>query len=323
MCETPSTSTALITISPSPCQAPQPAGVEHADLDVVGGFRVHPFASKFRLLEGREFDDLVESVRVAGRVAAIEFHDGLLIDGRNRVRAVEQLRLRGYDIEMPLDEWEPHGGECVEEHIYAVNVHRRHLTDDQRAVLALELLPQIRVAKAASQAATRFGGSRRDAVAGLSEPPANCGKRTRSAAEKAAASSIGQLARLAKVSTYKAAQATTLRDAVEAGKVDQAELDAVLRGDKRLRDASSKKKRRSPASEGQVLLKVVADDDSNAESEFAFEEDDDEAAGVTEEEVRLRWERFKRPYAIADHSELRRLLMRVVAEEQQEFDFQP
>ncbi|MCE9629456.1 MAG: hypothetical protein K8S94_01875 [Planctomycetia bacterium] len=305
-------------INPAPCGAAPPAGAERTELEVVGGFPVHPFASKFKLLEGSEFDDLVESVRVAGRVAPIEFHDGLLIDGRNRVRAVEALRQRGYDIEMSHDEWQPRGGECVEEHIYAVNVHRRHLTDDQRAVLALELLPQIRAAKAARQAATRFGGPSRDAAAGISQPPADSAHRRRSAAEKAAASSIGQLARLAKVSGHKAAQAVALGDAVAAGTVDQDEIDAVLRGDKHLRDASPKKKRRLPPAADRDVLKFVTDDDSEPESEFDRDDTDDDE--VTEKSVRRRWEWFKRPYAVADHREVRRLLMKVVAEEQRDFD---
>lgn len=322
MCDTPTTSTAPVPIGPLPRGAAPPAGAERTELEVVGGFPVHPFASKFKLLEGGEFDDLVESVRVAGRVTAVEFHDGLLIDGRNRVRAVEVLRQRGYDIEMPLDEWQPRGGECVEEHIYAVNVHRRHLTDDQRAVHALELLPRIRAAKAARQAATRFGGPSRDAAAGMSQPPADSAHPRRSAAEKAAASSIGQLARLAKVSSHKAAQAVALADAVAAGTVDHDEIDAVRRGDKHLRDASPKKKRRSPPATSSVVLKFVPDDDSEPDPECEFEQDDAGAADVTEEEIRRRWEWFKRPYAVADYCEVRRLVMTVVAEEQREFNRQ-
>lgn len=322
MCDTPTTSTALVPIGPGPRGAAPPAGAERTELEVVGGFPVHPFASKFKLLEGGEFDDLIESVRVAGRVTAVEFHDGLLIDGRNRVRAVEVLRRRGYDIEMPLDEWEPRGGECVEEHIYAVNVHRRHLTDDQRAVLALELLPQIRAAKAARQAATRFGGPSRDAAAGMSQPPADSAHPRRSAAEKAAASSIGQLARLAKVSSHKAAQAVALADAVAAGTVDHDEIDAVRCGDKHLRDASPKKKRRSPPAAGSVVLKFVPDDDSEPDPECEFEEGDIDLADVTEEEVRRRWEWFTRPYAGTNRHMVLPWVVKLVAEFAQEIDRQ-
>jgi hypothetical protein len=40
----------------------------------------------------------------------------------------------------------------------------------------------------------------------------------------------------------------------------------------------------------------------------------------TEETVRERWERFKRPFAIGDHREVRRLLKQIITEEQREFD---
>ena len=57
------------------------------------------FASRFTET-GREFADLVEAVQRSGTVAAVEFLDRLLIDGRDRVRAVDELRRQGIDIEL-------------------------------------------------------------------------------------------------------------------------------------------------------------------------------------------------------------------------------
>ncbi|MFM8703141.1 MAG: hypothetical protein ACKOHG_04615 [Planctomycetia bacterium] len=94
-----------------------PPAAQSAELEVIGGFTVHPLASRFPLIVGKDFDDLVEAAAKAGRLQAVEVHDGLLIDGRNRVRVQEELRRRGIEIDLPVLAWEPSGEETVEEHI--------------------------------------------------------------------------------------------------------------------------------------------------------------------------------------------------------------
>lgn len=296
--------------------------------ETFAGYGVHPFASQFPLIEGAEFDELVESIQSTGAIVPVEIHDGQLIDGRNRARAVEELRRRGLVVELPTVEWRPHGFETVEEHIYALNVHRRHLTDDQRAAFATSMLPGIRAAREARQAETRFSGGNTAAV--KTTPPDGPEAQPRSSHMKGAASSVGQLAAIAKVSMHKAGQAIALADAVKAGTIQPKELEAVQRGSKRLREVAPnrRKPRRSPSTPPTVT-RTSAD-----ESGFWFDRDsrrgtgdadgacstDPTAPEVTEEEILKRWERFKSPFAVADHRELRRLTTKIIAAEQRHYD---
>jgi hypothetical protein len=298
----------------STADTPSVVASQAADgLEVIGGFRVHPAASKFPLMEGKEFDDLVDSVLHSGTVAPVETHDGLLIDGRNRVRAVAVLRSRGIDIALPTIAWAPAAGETVEEHIYAVNVHRRHLTDDQRAALAVEFLPAIRKSREERQAATRFGSKALSSVAQNSSlPSGHPAGMPRSSREKDAASTIGQLAAFANISRHKAIQAVTVADGVESGEIAAAELQGVAAGSKRLLDVVRAHK---PAR----TKKSVPLPSAPPAATPLFDTELD-APAPTEDEVRRRWDKFKRPFAIADHRELRRLLKKRISEEQQQFD---
>lgn len=304
MTETPALTSTADTYTVPALPGPEP-------LEVIGGFTVHPAASKFPLMVGKDFDELVEAVHRAGTVTAVEMHNGQLIDGRNRVRAVEVLRSRGIEIELPTIEWRPVGDETVEEHIYAVNVHRRHLTDDQRVVLATLFLPLIRQRTHERQAATRFGRDGRPAAALTSAPPVQpAGGAPRTGRDKDAASAVGQLAMLSNVSRHKALQAAKLYDRVSSGDVPPESLDAVTSGRVPLRDVVPGKQRRAARQAGVTVSGHTKIDECVVVDEPA----------VTEDEVRRRWERFKMPFAISDHSVLRRVLSRIIAEEQRQFD---
>lgn len=280
-------------------------------LEVIAGYKVHPLASRFPLIEGTEFEDLVDAAARAGRLYPVETHRGFLIDGRNRLRVQEELRGRGIEIDLPVVEWEPTGDETVEEHIWSVNANRRHQTADQRAALALVFLPSIRAARQARQEASRFGKNGGDTAEMISPPPdAAATNPGRSSAAKDAASSVGHLAALANISHYKASQAVALYKAVEEGEVSETEIDAVLAGDKPLRDAVPHRRkggRRRPRP---------------LECEEAYEEVSvfDPNPIACEVEVRRRWEEQKSEFAVADHHELRRLFMKVIHEEQRQFD---
>ncbi len=291
-------------------------------LEAIGSYLVHPMASMFPLITGKEYDEFVESIRMAGRISEpLEVHEGLLISGRNRLRAAEALRSRGVDIEVPVIEWQPRGAETVEEHIYAVNVHRRHLTDDQRAALATKMLPKIRAARAAKQSATRFGAGSRNTVDPDLVPPKNSQRQTRSNQEKVASSSVGQLAALAKVSRHKAEQAVVLADKVAIGALPEAVLTAVAQGQCRLRDAvpAGMKSRRPKA----VSLARSAAVERTAADGVPADALVTEVAGdrksclrVTPAEIRGRWEWFKAPFAAEDHAQLRTMTAEIIAVEQ-------
>ena len=103
------------------------------ELVEIGGrqYRVHP-AAVFPIMSGREFDELVEDVRVNGLREPVVVSGDQLIDGRNRVRAcaaagvVPEVR----ELERGTD---------VASWVMSVNMHRRHLDASQRALLASRL----------------------------------------------------------------------------------------------------------------------------------------------------------------------------------------
>lgn len=102
----------------------------------LGPYEVHPFADKFPLISGEEFDELIEDIRQHGqREPVVLSHDGsVLIDGRNRYRACEAAGVKptlrrlgtGYTEAKILDL------------IVSLNIERRHLEKGQRAFLALD-----------------------------------------------------------------------------------------------------------------------------------------------------------------------------------------
>lgn len=270
--------------------------------EVIAGYKVHPLASKWPLMTGKEFDDLVEAAALSRRLHAVETHAGLLIDGRNRLRAQEELRRRGIEIEVPVVEWEPTGDETVAGHIWSVNANRRHQTPDQLAVLAATtFLPAIKAEREARQKASRFGHNGKGTAASDSTPPdGEVVKPRRTRAEKDAASSAGGLAALVNVSQYKARQAITLQNAVNAGEVSEDEIAAVKAGDKPLaavvpRRASRGKKR------DRGIVRAAA-----THQEFS-------AGSSLEDELDRFWQTLTEEVPVTEHRDMCRWLKRKIA----------
>ena len=124
-------------------------------LEVIGNYKVHPAASFFPLIEGEEFDALVMSIKTVGLMNPIVLKDGMLIDGRNRLRAVLELQANHSSIVLLTKELEA-DVKSISEYIFDTNIQRRHLTTDQRAMIGYQILPLIQQDREAKQAATQF-----------------------------------------------------------------------------------------------------------------------------------------------------------------------
>lgn len=96
--------------------------------------KIHRLAEYFPILEGEEFDLLVEDIKKNGQLEPIVMVDGEILDGVNRWRACEQL-----GIEPKIKQYtgiDPLG------YVISENIRRRHLDTSQRAMLATEMLPE-------------------------------------------------------------------------------------------------------------------------------------------------------------------------------------
>ena len=102
---------------------------EQADLRADIPF--HPLANIFPLMEGRQFNELVEDVRINGLNEPIVLHEGTVLDGRNRLRACIAAGVPYRTV--------PFQGTDPIAFVISANVHRRHLSTSQRSMLAAEL----------------------------------------------------------------------------------------------------------------------------------------------------------------------------------------
>jgi protein gp37/ParB-like chromosome segregation protein Spo0J len=93
---------------------------------------IHPAADLFPMVEGDEFRELCADIKERGLAQPITiWTDGSLLDGRNRLLACYETHQ-----EVVLDRYE--GTDPVEFSLSA-NLHRRHLSEGQRAVVALKV----------------------------------------------------------------------------------------------------------------------------------------------------------------------------------------
>jgi ParB-like chromosome segregation protein Spo0J len=99
--------------------------------------RFHPLADIFPLMEGEEFDALVADIKAHGLREPIVLLDGKILDGRNRYRAclaagVEPTREKHFSAHHST-------GEALA-FIISRNIHRRHLTAEQKRDLIAKLI---------------------------------------------------------------------------------------------------------------------------------------------------------------------------------------
>jgi ParB-like chromosome segregation protein Spo0J len=94
----------------------------------------HELADLFPLMIGAEFDKLIEDIRVNGLDQPIWLYQGKVLDGRNRYRACRAL-----GIQPPTREFD--GSWSPLTFVLTKNLHRRHLSPSQLALVAAKIKP--------------------------------------------------------------------------------------------------------------------------------------------------------------------------------------
>ena len=200
--------------------------------EIICECEIHAAASLFPLLEGTRFQSLVDSIHVHGVQNPIVCSGNVVLDGRNRLRAVEKLRNDGHDIDLPAVQWDC-GDKCMTETewITAQNLDRRHLSEDAYATAQAALNRILR--KEAKERQSK--GLNRKGRSVVRTKRSEQQKRDTKAED--ARSTAGQVAANAGVSLRKAKQAVKLDQAVEAGVIPEEVQKDVIAGKKKLRDA--------------------------------------------------------------------------------------
>lgn len=113
----------------------------------------HPLANIFPLLEGRAYSDLVADVIKHGVREPVWVYEGQILDGRNRWRAAQAA-----GVSCPTQVYE---GDEPAAFVVSLNLHRRHLSESQRAMVAAKLAT---LEKGANQHASIEAPSQSDAA---------------------------------------------------------------------------------------------------------------------------------------------------------------
>ena len=104
-------------------------------------FKIHPFADHLPLLSDQEMKDLAADIKQNGQRLPVIRCNGLIIDGRNRLKACEiagvepNIRDREDVLKTDAD---------VARFIISINLSRRHVLPAERAAMAVELLDAIK-----------------------------------------------------------------------------------------------------------------------------------------------------------------------------------
>ena len=108
----------------------------------------HPLADTFPMMvrAGAEFRGLVQSIKGSGLWEAITMHEGMVLDGRNRLLACEEAGVE------PRFEVFDDSEMTALEFVLAKNLYRRHLTEGQKAMKAEEMVT------------TKHGGDRKSLI---------------------------------------------------------------------------------------------------------------------------------------------------------------
>ena len=129
------------------------------------GIMLHPATNLFPTMSDTELDELAADIAEHGLQEPIFWLGGQLLDGRNRVAAIERIRDQHRREEFQARIAEPQNGkilpDSVDPYAYVVsaNMHRRHLTAEQKRELVANLI-KANPRKSDRQIAAEVGSNR-------------------------------------------------------------------------------------------------------------------------------------------------------------------
>lgn len=115
--------------------------------------KFHPYSEIFPLIEGADFDALVEDIKAHGLREKIWLYEGKILDGRNRFLACQKARVR--------PAFRKFTGNDAGSFVWSMNVSRRHLSTSQ---LAMAVARRATLEKGANQHAQNCAPSQAKAA---------------------------------------------------------------------------------------------------------------------------------------------------------------
>lgn len=94
-------------------------------------YNPHPIANIFPLITGEDFVSLKQDIREKGLLEPIWMIDGMILDGRNRFRACQEVGVE--------PRFREYVGKDPRGFVISLNLERRHLNEAQRAMVASKL----------------------------------------------------------------------------------------------------------------------------------------------------------------------------------------
>lgn len=195
----------------------------------------HPYANIFPMISGSAFDELKADIAAHGVREPVWLYEGKILDGRNRYRAAQIVSA---DIET-----KEYTGADPLAFVVSLNLHRRHLTESQRAMVAANM---------ANLDATSFRGNQHTAnlqeatttrakaaeLLNVSERSVNTAKAVQRTADESLSSAITE----GSVSLHSAAAIATLPKDEQKEIVAKGEKEILAKA-KEIRAEKSKAKR--------------------------------------------------------------------------------
>ena len=229
----------------------------------IGEYPVHPVASLFPMIDDDALNALAEDIKKNGQrepiiVAYLDeamIDEPVVIDGRNRHAA---CKLAGIEPEfkfvMSLNDREL-SPQVIADWIISHNLHRRHLTTSQKAMVGQGYLEFLRAEakKRIDQGRANSHASRRGELAGTKSSQPKDDYSTRSATQ--AAKIVGVGSQSIKAADFVATNEPDLAQEVRDGKM------AVSAAAKRIREKLNPKPELTPEQVAEKLAKVVAKHD--------------------------------------------------------------
>lgn len=219
----------------------------------ISKYEIHPAAELFPMMSEPEFQAMKEDIRLHGQNDDVLIWNGMLLDGRNRLRACVELGIEPCWSELPksLDPvaW-----------VLSHNLHRRHLNTAQRAMVA-DKLATLRAGRQEESNAGIQAIDQGDAAAKLSVSRDSVQKarkvRAKASPKVVAAVEAGTMSLNAAVATTKPKISQAEKEAAKLAK-EQAKAEAAAAKEKaKLEAAGARQKLKDDAAEAKAEAKAA------------------------------------------------------------------